>query len=177
MTVLKAWRELQRLKREEAALHELPTANLAALTANINRDPNKGKAFSANDFVVFREAEQPKAQLLPEVAATVLALRHEDKAPPILLAVWPQILASANGSAEPPSVRALRNDDGSVWIVAPAWEGRHCRGGLVAVTAFTHGRVTLRDIDRPLATYALQVPQRPHAAWLEGGLLLMAAES
>lgn len=177
MTVLKAWKELQRLKREEASMAELPLANLAALTANINRDPSKGKAFSASDFVIFRDSEQPKAVLLPEVAATALALRHEDKAPPILLAAWPQILASATEHAAVPSVRALKSDDGNVWVVAPAWEGRHCRGGLVAVTASTHGCITLRDLDRPLATYVLQVPQRPHAAWLEGGLLLMAAES
>ena len=156
---------------------ELPIANLAALTGNINRDPKKGKPFSAMDFALFRDAERPKAELAPEVAAVALALRHEDVAPPIVLAAWPQILASATETAAPPSVRALRSDDGRVWVLAPAWEGRHCRGGLVAVTASAHGRVVLRDIDRPLATYVLQVPQRPHAAWLEGGLLLMAAES
>lgn len=156
---------------------ELPLANLCALTANINRDPSKGKAFSANDFVIFRETERQKAVLPPEVAATALALRHEDKAPPILLAAWPQILASATDSAKVPSVRALTSDDGTVWVLAPAWEGRHCRGGLVGVTASAYGRITVRDLDRPLATYELQVPKRPHAAWLEGGLLLMAAES
>lgn len=156
---------------------ELPIANLCALTGNINRDPKKGKPFSASDFALFREAERPKAELAPEVAAVALALRHEDLAPPIVLAAWPQILASATESAQPPSVRALRSDDGRVWVLAPTWEGRHCRGGLVAVTASAHGRYVLRDIDRPLATYVLQVPQRPHAGWLEGGLLLVAAES
>lgn len=175
--MLKAWKELQRLKREEASMAELPLANLCALTANINRDPSKGKAFSTNDFVIFREAEQPKAVLAPEVAATVLALRHEDKAPPILLAAWPEILASATENAKVPAVRALHNDERTVWVVAPAWEGRNCRGGLVAVTASTHGRVTLRDLDRPLATYVVKLPSRPHAAWLESGLLLVAAES
>lgn len=177
MTVLKAWRALQRLRREEAAMAELPIANLAALTGNINRDPKKGKPFSAADFALFREAERPKAVLPPEVAAVALALRHEDVAPPIVLAAWPEILASATETAAVPSVRALRSDDSNVWVLAPAWEGRNVRGGLVAITASAHGRIVMRDIDRPLATYVLQVPQRPHAAWLEGGLLLVAAES
>lgn len=175
--MLKAWRELQRLKREEAATAELPIANLCALTGNINRDPKKGKPFSATDFVIFREADKPRAELSAEVAAVALALRHEDKTPPILLAAWPQILASATGSAKLPSVRALKSDDGHVWVLAPAWEGVNVRGGLVAVTAFAAGRYVLRDIDRPLATYALEVPKRPLAGWLEGGLLLLAAES
>lgn len=156
---------------------ELPMANLCALTANINRDPKKGKPFTANDFTIFRETDQPKAVLPPAVAAVALALRHEDKLPPIVLAAWPQILASATEAAATPTVRALHSDDCNVWVLAPAWEGRHVRGGLVAVTACASGRIVLRDIDRPLATYVLEIPKRPLAGWLEGGLLLVAAES
>lgn len=177
MTVLGAWRELQRLKRDEAAMAELPVANLCALTGNINRDPKKGKPFSATDFALFRDAERPQAQLSPAVAAVALALRHEDLAPPILLAAWSQILASATDAAPVPSVRALKNDAGTVWVLAPTWEGKHVRGGLVAVTACAAGRTVMRDIDRPLATYVLDVPKRPLAGWLEGGLLLLAAEN
>lgn len=154
---------------------ELPTASLSALTANINKDPKKGKPFSASDFTIFREVEESKAVLSPEVAAVALALRHENQAPPILLTVWPQVLASATESTKPPSVRALRSDDGNVWVVAPTWEGRNCRGGLVAVTACAAGTSVLRDIDRPLATYTFELPRRPHAAWVEAGLLLVAA--
>lgn len=172
MTVLNAWKALQKLRREEMALQELPTASLCALTANINRDPKKGKALAPADFALFREREQ-EAQLSPEVAAVALALRHEGQAPPILLAAWTEVLASATESAQVPPVRALRSDDGRVWVLAPSWEGRNIRGGLVMTTGCAHGTVALRDIDRSLATYAVQVPKRPLAGWLEAGLLLV----
>lgn len=177
MTVLNAWKALQKLKREEMALRELPVASLAALTANINRDPKKGKAFTPSDFALFREREKQQAQLMPEVAAVALALRHEGKAPPILLVAWPAILASASENAQAPSIRALRSDDGRVWVLAPSWEGRNIRGGLVMTTGCAHGLFSLRDIDRSLATYQVQVPKRPLAGWLEGGLLLVSGES
>lgn len=174
MTVLGAWRALQKLKREEMALAELPVASLAALTANINRDPKKGKPFAPSDFALFREKEEPTAQLSAEVAATALALRHEDKLPPILLTAWQQILASATESAAPPSVRALHSDDQRIWVLCPTWDGKNCRGGLVAVHGQISGPVLLRDLDRPLATYEVQIPARPLAGWLEAGLLLVA---
>jgi hypothetical protein len=174
VTVLNAWKALQKLKREEMSLQELPTASLCALTANISRDPKKGKPFAPADFALFREREQQQAQLSPEVAAVALALRHEDQAPPILLAAWTEVLASATESAQVSAVRALRSDDGRVWVLAPNWEGRNIRGGLVMTTGCAHGTVTLRDIDRNLATYQVQVPKRPLAGWLEGGLLLVS---
>jgi hypothetical protein len=164
---------LQKIKRDEMALAELPTASLAALTANIARDPKKVKPFAPADFALFREKEKPTAQLSAEVAATALALRHEGRLPSILLTAWQQILASATESAAPPSVRALHSDDGSVWVLCPAWDGKHCRGGLVAVQGQISGSLLLRDIDRPLATYVLQIPRRPLAGWLEAGLLLV----
>ena len=176
MTVLSAWRALQKLKREEMALVELPVASLAALTANINRDPKKGKAFTPADFALFRQREEPSANLPPEVAATALALRHEGKAPPIVLAAWTEILASANDSARPPTVRALHSDDDRVWVLCPVWEGRNIRGGLVATCGNAAGCFTLRDLDRPLATYVVQIPKRPLAGWLESGLLLVSPE-
>ena len=37
----RAYRNLQRIKREQAALNELPVAQLTSLTANLNRDPSK----------------------------------------------------------------------------------------------------------------------------------------
>lgn len=173
MTVLSAWKQLQKLKREELALAELPVASLAALTANINRDPKKGKPFTPADFALFREREAPSARLPPEVAATALALRHEGTAPPIILAAWHEVLASANEAARPPSVRALRSDDDRVWVLCPVWEGQNIRGGLVATCGNAAGCFTLRDIDRPLATYVVQVPQRNVPGWLESGLLLV----
>lgn len=175
--MLSAWKALQRLKRDELALQELPMASHSALLANINRDPKKGKPFAPEDFALFREPRQVEAQLTAEVAATALALRHEQRLPPIVLAAWPHILASANDTAVPPSIRALHSDDQRVWVLCPSFEGPHVRGALVAVHGTVHGPVVLRDIDRSLATYAVQVPRRPLAGWLEGGLLLLAATS
>jgi hypothetical protein len=174
LVVLTAWKQLQRIRREQAALAELPIAALQALTANINRDPKKSKAFTAMDFAMYRERNRDDETGLPaDVAAVALALRHEDKASPILLTVWPAILKAAATEAKVPDVRALRSDDEAVWVLCPRWEGTNIRGGLVAVSACKHGSIKLRDIDRPLATYTVNVPRRPLAGWLEAGLLLV----
>jgi len=171
---LTAWKQLQRIRREQAALAELPIAALQALTANINRDPKKSKPFTAMDFAMYRERNRDDQTGLPaDVAAVALALRHENKASPILLAAWPAILKAATTEAKLPDVRALRSDDEAVWVLCPRWEGTNIRGGLVAVSACKHGSIKLRDIDRPLATYTVNVPRRPLAGWLEAGLLLV----
>jgi hypothetical protein len=171
--VLRAWRQLQRIRRENAALQELPQAQHMALLANINRDPKKSKAFSATDFAMFQPKERDEAKVAPEVATVALALRHEGKAPPILLAAWPQILASATEAGAPPDIRAFHSDDNEIWILAPTWEGPNIRGGLVAVGRYLDAPVRVRDLDRPLMTYTLRFPQRQLAGYLEAGLLLV----
>lgn len=110
------------------------------------------------------------------MAATVLALRAERRDAPILLAAWDQVLACATEDAKPPEVRALHSDDREVWIVCPTWEGSNIRAGLVAVGDAIHGPVTVRDVDRPLASYRVVLPNRRTFAWLEAGLLLQAAQ-
>jgi hypothetical protein len=172
--VLRAWRQLQRIRRENAALQELPQAQHMALLANINRDPKKTKAFSATDFALFQLKERDEAKVAPEVATVALSLRHEGKAPPILLAAWPQILSSATEAGTPPDIRAFHSDDNEVWILAPIWEGPNIRGGLVAVGRYLDAPVRVRDVDRPLMTYTLRFPHRPLAGYVEAGLLLVA---
>lgn len=152
---------------------ELPVANLAALMANINRDPKKAKPFSLYDFAVFHEKPKDEgAKLRPEVAAVALALRHEDRAPRSVLAIWDSILAAATESASVPSIRALASSDDRVWILCPQWEGPHVRGGLVCVVGQAHGQIEVNDIDRPLARYQVSVPNRKLAGWIEADLLL-----
>lgn len=149
-----------------------------ALFANANRDPKRGKPFAPQDFCLFAQRdEEQRPQVPPEVAAVALALRHEGKAPPIVIAAWPQLIAGASATAKVPSVRALRSDDDRVWVLCPSWEGQNIRGGLVATCGNAAGRITLRDLDRPLATYEVQIPRRPLAGWLESGLLLAGATS
>jgi hypothetical protein len=125
---------------------------------------------------MFRERESDDKVLTPEVAATALALRAEKKDAPILLAAWDKVLASATAGAKTPEIRALHSDDNQIWIVCPTWEGKNVRAGLIAVGDHIFGPIRLRDVDRPLTTYTLTIPDRRTFAWLETGLLLPAAE-
>lgn len=168
---------MQRIRREAAATAELPVAQLTALMRNLNVDPKKAKPLGPLDFALFRDKPQSDRVLTAEVAAVALALRHEDRCPPLLLTAWNHVLASTSDNATAPSVRAYRSDDDAVWVLAPKWEGRNCRGGLVLVRGRVSGPVRLRDIDRPLLAYDLVVPERQGFGWLEGGCLLLAAET
>lgn len=75
-----------------------------------------------------------------------------------------------------PEVRALVSDDEQVWVIAPQWEGANIRG-LVCVGDYIHGPILLRDVDRKLLTYRLNLPRRPDAAagWVEAARLLVPA--
>lgn len=174
--MLQAWRELQRIRREQAQLQEMPIAQLAALLANINRDPKKGKPFSLQDFQLFAQEQKAERRLSAEVAAVALALKHDDKAPPLLVSCWNEVLASAADGTRMPQVRALHSDDEAVWVLAPVWEATGIRGGLVLVKGRISGTVLLRDLDRPLLTHHLQLPERPGFGWIEAGCLLLSAE-
>lgn len=172
---------MQRIRRESAQLSEMPIAQIAAITCNINRDSKKQpKPFALQDFLLFRDADadrKEKAVLSPVVAAAMLELRHRDDLTSLLMVAWPQAVASATETAKPPETLALHSDDGNVWIVAPAWEGRNIRGGLVAVNGVVHGKIKVRDLTRPLIVHELVLPKRDAAAWLEAGVLLVQAET
>jgi hypothetical protein len=155
---------------------ELPIAQLTALMANVNRDPKKTKPFDALNFALYRPKDaDSKGAISAEAAATALALRHEDRAPAILLSAWSEILAAVKEGVSAPAIRALHNDDETVWVLAPAWEGPNIRGGLICVHGRLSGTTRLRDLDHPLATYDVVLPQRPVMGWIEAGLLLAAA--
>ena len=158
-------------------MQELPIAALQALTANINRDSKKRpQPFTPADFAMFATRDDSTEKVLsPQVAATALALRAEKRDAPILLAAWDKVLASADSTTRPPEVRALHDDTRQVWLLCPQWEGRNIRAGLLAVGDAIHGPITLRDVDRPLATYRITLPNRRTFAWLEAGILLVAA--
>ena len=176
--VLRAWSALERLHRKKLAMAELPVAQLVMLTANLNRDPKKSaQPFQLQDFCLFKEEKEETPVLPPAAAHVALALRHEDRLPPVLLSVWKEILASAQGSLPELQVRALASDDGAVWALAPTWEGKNIRGALVAVDGKVQGRCVLRDLDRSLLTYAVEVPERKGFGWVEAGCLLLAAEN
>ena len=175
--MLGAFKALRKVQRQQLAAAELPVAQLTALMANINRDPKKSKPFTASQFAIYAEERERETSAVfrPEVAAVALALRHEQQAPALLLTVWPQLLASAQEAVKPPEVRALRSEDGAVWVLAPRWEGRNIRGGLVLVRGAISGRLHLLEHDRPLLTYDVEIPRRNGYGWIEADTLLPAS--
>lgn len=160
-------------------MRELPVAQLTALMANVNRDPSKGKEFRTQDFCLFRDDGKGSSDRVfsAAVAAVALELRHQQRAPDLLLTVWPQVLASATKDGRVPPVRALRSADDAVWVLAPRWEGRNIRGGLVLVRGQICGTVHLRDLDRPMMSYAVSMPPRNGYGWIEAETLLQAADA
>ncbi len=176
--MIRAWRILQQQRLEAAALAELPIAYLHATTLNLNRDEKKRREpFSPADVALYQREQSDKRQegLSAAVAAVALELQREGKAPPILLAAWPEVVKALQPDVKPPSVRCLRSDDGAVWVLAPKVEGENVRAGLVCVGKPVHGSIRLRDMDRQLLTYDVTVPNRFAAAWLEADLLLVAS--
>ena len=144
----------------------------------MNRDSSKApKPFELSDFLVFKDRQDGVSVLDAEVSAVALSLRHENRCPALVVAAWEQIMLSVKDGATPPKIRALRSDDDAVWVLAPRWEGRNVRGGLVAVTGRIEGVVTVRDIDRPLNIYHLKLPRRQGFGWLEARALLIAPEN
>jgi len=109
-------------------------------------------------------------------AAALLSLCADDHLHPLLFSCWAAVLDAANEHEAIPEVRALISDDGEVWVVAPQFEGENVRG-LVCVGDYIHGPILLRDVDRSLMTYRLNLPRRPDAAagWVEAGHLLAPA--
>lgn len=169
--MLAAYDELLQIQRQQAAVMELPIAQLTALTANINRDPKKGQPFDTEAFCFFRE-RPPADGISGDVAAVALALRHEQRCPLLVISIWPDILAASKTPAQMPSVRALHSDDDAVWVLAPAWEGSNIRGGLVTVRGQISGLVALRELDRPLIRHVVRIPPRATFGWVEANLLL-----
>ena len=170
-------RQLQEQQRQQHYLAGLPVAQLTSLMFNINRDPKKGKATSASDWALFVPVEEDEADQLPAVVAHVcLALRHEDKLPPLLVGIWRDVVKQANRSAEAPVVRALVSQDRSVVIVAPSWEGRNVRGFLASKGHHRQEVVELVDLDRPLLRYRFRLPSRLMPVHFEAGVLVVSAE-
>lgn len=172
--MLEAWEQLQRIRREEAALMELPVAQLTSLMANINRDSKKApQPFSLQDFTLFRRELGNEDDAFPPLAALVaLALRHEGKLPAVLIGVWPSVLAAAGKATHPPKLRALISDDGEVALLAPTQEGKHFRGLLAVSTYPVNGMVRLRDVDRPLISYSAELSPSNHFSYVASGELV-----
>lgn len=177
--MLQAWEQLQRIRRDQAALIELPVAQLTSLMANINRDSKRApKPFSITDFTLFRREKTTSDDEFPPLAATVaLALRHEGRLPSVLIGVWSSILASAGKALHPPKLRALISDDNEVALLAPVPEGTNFRGLLAVGTYPMDGVVRLRDVDRPLVSYEVRLAPSTHVSYVVSGELVKVRES
>lgn len=178
MTVLRAWRKLNQIRRDNAHLLELSNAQHMALVANMNRDPKKSnKPFGIDDFTLFKPQEECKDTFLsPDCATTLISLHNDGKLHPLLLSCWREALENTAQGSRQPEIRALRSDSDDVWVVAPEWEGPHVRA-LVCVDGYISGPVQVRDVDRPLLTYTFEIPSRRDAAggWIRAGELLLRA--
>ena len=163
-------------ERRLAHLAEAPIAQLMAITCNVNRDPSKTpKPFTMSDFLLYGDKAQKSQVFDGATVAAALSLRNENRCPAIIITVWPQLMEAAGDAIPLPSVRALTSADESVWVLAPSWQGRDIRGGLVAVRGPVHGAITLHDIDRPLNRYTVVLPKRAPCGWLEARTLLIEA--
>ena len=176
--VLAAHRQLLELERQQLQLQELQGAQLCSLLYNINRDQRKGKATSHQDWLFFRQEVREESDQLPAVVAHVcLALRHEQKLPPLLIGIWKEVLKRSATSAELPEIRALVSDDQGVVVVAPSWEGRNLRGFLAVKGHCRHAVISLVDIDRPMLRYSFKLPGHLQPIHFEAGVLLVNQEA
>lgn len=175
--VLKAWSELQEQQRQQLHLNGLATAELTSLLFNINRDPKKSKQTSRDDWALFAKPPEDDSNELPPVVAHVcIALRHEGLLPPMLVAIWRDVLKRSIEPAELPEVRALSNEERTVVVIAPQWEGSNLRGFLAAKGQTPGAVVALSDVDRPLMRYSLRLPERLQPVHFEAAVLLLNQE-
>ncbi len=172
--MIRAWEAWQQIQRQRAHLAEIPIAQLAALTRNLQAT---GQPVPTRDFLVFVDPDDTRREFAPAVAATLLDLEREDRSHPLLRAVWQQVKDAATATAEAPEVRAWRSRCGEVWLICPTVEGQHVRAGLAACGTQDPGTVELFDVDRPLLTYRVVVPRRPCGGWFAAGMLLQLAAS
>lgn len=159
-------------QRQQAALYERPIARLTNLLYAVHRRSDMRQMVEA-DWLMFGEQDQTPG-LRREVVAAMLSLKADRKLPELLLPAWGAVISGADDAGQPPECRALLSDCGGLWIVAPRWEGANIRGGLVGCHGLQGGAVVVRDLDRPLLRWTVQVPPRRLAGWLEGDLLLAA---
>lgn len=127
--VLNAVRQGQELRRRELHEQELGIANLAALTANINRDPKKTKSpYRAVDFCYFADKEDLNN---PDAinAAAYLKLLEDKNLPAWALFCYPQMKGMDDGVAAPNPVAAI--GDGFV-LLAPQPANGGMEGLLIA---------------------------------------------
>lgn len=171
--MLQAHRQLQEVRRRAAAMAEQPIAYLHSSTVNMNR--TGGEPLPVQDFLLFGTRAEGDPNLTPQTAAAALELKRRGQAPELLTAMWPEVVKAARKGIAAPECLAWCSEDEMIWLIDPQREpdGR-LRAGLLLCRG-TAGKVTLRELERPLLAHQVVIPQRPAAYWCESGTLLELA--
>lgn len=150
--------EGERLRRVELHDAEVPIANLAALTANINRPADDRKEpYRLEDFAFYGEPEEA-ARVGSAAGAAFRAAGMAGLLPPWALFCWEAVTAGVQdpppgAPQEPPAVAF---GDGVV-LAAPEEVGGTLRGLLVASSEASGKAVEVRMHDG--RTYRVRVPE------------------
>ena len=146
---------------------ELPTAQLLAMTANMNKDPKKGKAYSPMDFAIYTPRDR---QDLPEGAygAAALKLVKEKKYPSWALFCFKQLASSATKGYEPTNTALISE-------YAMLLHPRPVKGGFVGLLIAQEraGGFSAVFTDDEGEEFLLEVPPIPTKVVAEEGVTLM----
>ena len=143
----------QKLRREELHQNELPVANLASLTANLNRDPeSKSKPFTAQDFSFFDEQEERNDGPDSTMAAAYMSLVNARALPRWALFCFTQMEQSAKGGKLPHQVAAQAD---GVLLLGPRFAGDALCGLLIADHSASGTKVKLEVEDQE---YVILIP-------------------
>lgn len=123
--VIAAYNRIWKMRQSELHEYELPIANLAALTANVNAGGKNKKQYTANDFSMFTPVESLN---LPETAAAAayMFLVKEKMLPSWALFCFKDMKTEAT----PPSFVAFICEDAI--LLAPQEEELGFKGLLIA---------------------------------------------
>jgi hypothetical protein len=175
--VLKAITEMRRMQREAAAIAEEPVARFQWRYFNGHRSEGTPE-MPVEQFRCFLTDAAPQGSggLSGKAAAAVMALANAGQCPPYVLPAWGEVMATVNRQpVDAPECRLLQTEDGQLSVIAPQFLEVGIRGGLVAAGEEISGEVVLSDVDRPLLTWRVIVPERKGSGWIEAEMLLLTA--
>lgn len=133
----------QKFRRQSLHEQEITTANLTALTANINRDPKKQRtAYKVSDFCFYGDGEEENRPDAP-AASSYHRLLKEGKLPSWALFVFDSFKGEGDAEDAPEPVAAI--GDGVI-VLAPEPKAGGLEGLLLA-TAKASGKTMPISID------------------------------
>ncbi len=160
-----AIKNAQKLRRAELHEQELATANLTALTANLNRDAKKNKApYKVSDFCFYSDAAEARPDSAP--ASAYHKLIEQKRLPSWALFVFASFKGQGAAADAPDPVAAIGE---GVVILAPEAMAGGIEGLLLATSAVS-GQVVEVDVDG--AKFRVAVPEFEDSAIAREHVLL-----